>query len=145
MFITCEEQLKSLCLSGPEQRSWGEASWQPAALCEGSGGAALGSALCDSNRTQGNGMELCQGRGSWGLGTSSAPEGGGHGTGCPGQWACSQVLELKECLDTALRHSWFWVVLCGIHDPCRSLPMQDIQWFSDSVCNSKCYVWTSHI
>ncbi len=32
-----------------------------------------------------NGMELCQGRGSWGLGTGSAPEGGGHGTGCPGQ------------------------------------------------------------
>jgi len=32
-------------------------------------------------------MELCQGRGSWGLETGSAPEGGGHGTGCQGQWA----------------------------------------------------------
>ena len=29
-------------------------------------------------------MELCQGRGSWGLGTGAAPQGGGHGTGCPG-------------------------------------------------------------
>lgn len=29
-------------------------------------------------------MELCQGRGSWGLGTGSAPEDDGHGTGCPG-------------------------------------------------------------
>lgn len=33
----------------------------------------------------------------------SAPEGGGHGTGCPGQRAWPQVLEFKEHLDTALR------------------------------------------
>ena len=60
--------------------------------------AALSSALCDSNRARGNGMELCQGRGSWGLGTGSAPEGSGHGIGCPGQ------LEFKERLDCALRY-----------------------------------------
>ena len=58
-----------------------------AAPHEGSGGAALSSALCDSDRARGNGMELCQGRGSWGLGTGAAPDNGGHGTGCPGQWA----------------------------------------------------------
>jgi len=33
----------------------------------------------------------CQERGSRGLGTGSAPEGGGHGTGCPGQWAQPQA------------------------------------------------------
>jgi len=48
-------------------------------------------------------MELCQGRGSWGLGTGSAPEGSGHGTGCPGQWAWPQVPECKERLDISLR------------------------------------------
>jgi len=63
----------------------------------------LNSALCDSDRARGNGMELCQGRGSWGLGTGAAPQGGGHGTGCPGQWARPRVPECKECLDTALR------------------------------------------
>ena len=66
-----------------------------AAPHEGSGGAALSSALCDSDRARGNGMELCQGRGSWELGTRSA-EGGGHGRDCPGQWAGPQVPELKS-------------------------------------------------
>ena len=74
---------------------------------EGSGGAALSSAFCDSNRAQGNGMELCQGRGSWGLGTSSAPEDGGHGTGCSG--ALPQVPEFKECSDSTLRHR-VWIL-----------------------------------
>ena len=36
--------------------------------------AVLSSALCDSDRARGNGMELCQGKGSWGLGMGSAPE-----------------------------------------------------------------------
>jgi len=27
----------------------------------------------------------------WGLGKGSAPEGSGHGTGCPGWWAPSRV------------------------------------------------------
>ena len=54
-------------------------------------------------------MELCQGRGSWGLGTGSAPEGGGHGTGCPGQWAQPRVLEVREGLDITLRQRvWIW-------------------------------------
>jgi len=74
----------SLGLLSAEQRSWGEASWQ-LQLLAGSGGAALSSALCASDRARGNGMELCQGRGSWGLGTGSAPEGSRYGTGYPGQ------------------------------------------------------------
>ena len=49
--------------------------------------AALSSALCDSDRARGNGMELLQGRGSWGSGKGSAPEGVERGTGCTGQWA----------------------------------------------------------
>ena len=67
---------------GAERRPYGDI-W----LLKGSGGAVLSSALCDSDRARGNDMELCQGRGSWGLETGSAPEGGGHGTGCQGQWA----------------------------------------------------------
>jgi len=50
------------------------------------GRAALSSALCDSDRAQGNSMELCQGRGSWGSGKGAAPEVGGYGTGCTGLW-----------------------------------------------------------
>jgi len=52
----------------------------------------------------GNSMELCQGRGSGGLGTGAAPEGGGHGTGCPGLRVQPRVLEFKEHLDNALKH-----------------------------------------
>lgn len=47
------------------------------------------------------------GEGQLGLGKGSAPEGDGHGTNCPGQWARSQVpefKEFKECLDNNLRH-----------------------------------------
>ena len=79
-----EERLRPLGVLSAEQRSRGEASWR-LQLRTGSAGAALSSALCDSDRARGNGMELCRGRGSWGLGTGSAPEGRGHGTGCPGQ------------------------------------------------------------
>ena len=50
-------------------------------------------------------MGLCQGRGSWALGTGSAPEGGGHGTGCPGLWAWPQMPEVKEHVDSALKHT----------------------------------------
>ena len=79
-----EERLRPLGVLSAEQRSRGEASWR-LQLLTGSAGAALSYALCDSDRARGNGMELCRGRGSWGLGTGSAPEGRGHGTGCPGQ------------------------------------------------------------
>jgi len=58
-------------------------------------GGELISALCDSNRAQGNSMELHQGRLGWWLGIDSAPEGGGHSP---------ELLEFKEHLDSALRH-----------------------------------------
>jgi len=54
-------------------------------------------------------MELCQGRGSWGLGTGAAPQGGGHGTGCPGQWARPQVPEFNEHLGKAFRYR-VWIL-----------------------------------
>ena len=45
---------------------------------EGSRGAALSSALCDSNRAQGNGMELCQGGLAEALRKGSSLECSGH-------------------------------------------------------------------
>ena len=86
---TYGKQLRSLGWLSPEQRSH---EGRPHGGCsssqavEGQRWALLSG---DSNRAWGNGMELCQGRGSWGLGKGSAPEGSGHGTGCPGQWARS--------------------------------------------------------
>lgn len=53
-------------------------------------------------------MNLCQGGSSWvlrkGSGTGIAPQGSAQGP---------KLLELEECLDSALRH-WvcFWAVLC---------------------------------
>lgn len=44
---------------------------------------ALSSALCDSGKAQGNGMELYQGE----LGKSSSPTDGEHRIGSPGQWS----------------------------------------------------------
>ena len=55
----------------------------------------------NSNRTQGNGIGLYQERVGWGLGKGSSPEGGGHGTGYPGQWAQHQD---SPHLDNALKH-----------------------------------------
>ena len=52
-------------------------------LCTGSRGAAL--TLLSVTVTEGTAWS-CQGRGSWGLGKGSAPEGGEHGTACPGLW-----------------------------------------------------------
>ena len=60
-------------------------------LLTGSGGAVLSSALCDSDRARGNGMELRQGRGSWGerkglhqraVGMEQPAQGSGHGPEC---------------------------------------------------------------
>ena len=66
----------------------------------------LNSALCDSDRAGGNGMELRQGRGRWGegkglhqraVGMEQPAHSSGHGP---------KLLEFKECLDSALGH---WV------------------------------------
>ena len=97
----------------PEQRSWGEASRQ-LQLLTGGGGAALSSALCDSDRARGNGMELCQGRGRWGWGKGSAPEGGGQRTACPGQWARPRAAGVQGGFGQhSQTHSLNFVLLCG--------------------------------
>jgi len=60
-----EVWLRALSWFSPEQKRLTEASWR-LQLLTGSGGAALSSAICDSDRALRNGMELCQGRGSGG-------------------------------------------------------------------------------
>jgi len=90
-FLGTVEALQVLFSTMPGKARWRfqgghEPSWR-LQLLTGSGGAALSSAVCDSDRARGNGMELCQGRDSWGSGTGAAPEGSGHGTDCPGLWA----------------------------------------------------------
>ena len=68
---------------------------------------------------EGTAWSCVQERSSWGLGRGSASEGGGHGTGCPGQqaqpWAAivqgafvhlSQTLSLDiewSCVETGVR------------------------------------------
>jgi len=96
-------------------------------------------------------MELCQGRDSWGSGNGSAPEGGGHGTACPEQWAQPRVC--KEHLDTALRH-WVWILngaewICELdslflvgpfqlrrfHDSMAGFCGEQLAWKSRSFCS----------
>ena len=72
-------------------------------------------------------MELCQERGSRGLGTGSVPEGSGHGTGCPGQWAWPQAARVQafgQCSQTqGLNFECSSVEPgVGLHDPYGSLP-----------------------
>lgn len=57
----------------------------------------------DSDRAQWNSMELCQGRARWWLGEGSALEGDGHGTAAQGSGLGPELLEIRECLDSALR------------------------------------------
>ena len=78
------------------------AEGRPHGSCSSSQGA-LSSALCDSNRARGNGMELCQGRARGRLGEGSAPEGGGHGTALQDSGHGSKLLKLKCGLDSAFR------------------------------------------
>lgn len=46
-----------------------------------------------------------RGWGSWGLGTGSAPEGGGHGAGCPGAVGTALSTGVKESLDNSAVYS----------------------------------------
>ena len=86
----CEEQLRSLGLPCPEQRSWGEASWR----LQGAEGQRQ-ALLCVTETGPEGTAWICQGRGIWGLGTGSTPEGSGHGTGCPGLWARPQAARVQ--------------------------------------------------
>ena len=87
---TDEERLRPLVCSAQSRAGWGEAWWR-LQLLTGSGGAALSSALCDSDRARGNGMEL-SGEGSWGW--ESCPF-------CSFWWAlaasgCLQMLDVSK-------------------------------------------------
>ena len=84
-------------------------------LLTGSRGAALSSALCDSNRARGNSMELCQGRAAGGegkglrqraVGMEQPAQGSGHGPKC---WSSRSIGTLLS--DTGFG---FWVLLCGV-------------------------------
>ena len=96
---------------------------QPAAFC---GGAAPRSAH-RARPGSGDGELLASGtseRVGLGLGKGCSPEGGGHGTGCPGQWARPELkgrlevgLELvvaarRQELDSAIRVGPFQVGMC---------------------------------
>lgn len=52
---------------------------------------------------QENSMDFCQWTDRWGLGKGSAPEGGGHGTGC--------------AVGTEQAVQWAWNKLCSGHSP----------------------------
>jgi len=78
----------------------------------------------------------CQGRGSWGLGRGSAPQSGGHGTGCPVQWSRHQDAGVQwvfeQCSQTLSLDSGWSCVKPGdrLNGPCGSL---FIQLFSESI------------
>jgi len=52
--------------------------------------------------------------GQWGLGTGSAPEGGGYGTACPGQWARPRAAGVQGASGqrSQMLGSDFWVAPC---------------------------------
>lgn len=96
---------------------------------------------------------LNQYHGRWGLGNGSAPEGGRHGTGCPGTQ--SHVLEFEEHLDSSLRHRvWFlgcpvWsrgLDLVSLVSPSQlgifCYPMsQKREWNISTACCTTCCLW----
>ena len=94
-------------------------------------------------------MELRQGRGSWGWGKGSAPEGGGHGTACPGQWAWPQVPEFKEHLDSTQLYGVIFELSCveprvGLSDPHGFLPTQLRKFYDSVITGSHSLLSDSH-
>ena len=67
-----------------------------------------------------------------GLGKGSAPEGGGHETGCPGQWARPQAVGVQGVFGhrsqiQGLNFDWPFVEPeAGLNDPCGFVPTEDI-------------------
>jgi len=112
------EQLRSLCLFSPEQRSWGEASWQ-LQLLAGTGRAALTSLSVTAKGQR----EHRHGRVRLGVRKKLFAR---------GWWAWPQVLEFKQCLVCALRNrvwtvgSSVWSQELDFTDSYGSLPSQDI-------------------
>jgi len=91
-------------------------------LLTGSRVAALSSALCDSDRARGNGMEL-----------SGERQLGVRERVCTrGQWAWPRPARVQGAFGHCIRTTEFdfWVVLCGAgvgpDEPCGSLPTQEI-------------------
>jgi len=58
---------------------------------------------------KGTALNYVTGGSGWALEKGYLPKCGGHGTGCPGQWAQPQVSESKEHLDSTLRHG-VWIL-----------------------------------
>lgn len=77
-------------------------------------------------------MELHQEKARWELGKGSAPEGAGHGTGCPGQWLWSQASGVQDVFRQhfqTLGLNVGWGNLkpgVGLSDLCESFPTWDI-------------------
>ena len=76
-----------------------------------------------------NSMDFCQWTDRWGLGKGSAPEGGGHGTVCPGQRAQPRAARAQRafghCSETK---GWALGWCCvepgvGLGDPCGPLSL----------------------
>ena len=76
-------------------------------------------------------MPSIQERGGWGLGTGCASEGGGHGTGCTGQWAQprgngDQGAFGQRSQTLGLDFGWCCVEPgAGLNDPCGHLLSRD--------------------
>ena len=110
-----EEQLKTLGLFSPEQSRL-RGGLTAAAAPRSEWRAALSSALCDSYRARGNGMELCMERGGGVRERSFTEKVVRHWNRLPRAVVMApRLLELNKCL-TTLSDIWsdFWVVLCGV-------------------------------
>ena len=76
------------------------------------------------------------GEGQLGSGTGAAPEGSGHGMGCPGLWARGQCWSSRSVWrvlsDIESDFGWPCVEFrAGLSDLYGSLPTQDIHCFPD--------------
>ena len=112
-----EERLRSLGLLSPQQsRPRGGLMAACSSLTRGAEGQALSSALWDSDRTRGDGMELGQGRVRLGVRERVCTQRwSGTGTGCPWTWAPHQACQRSRSVWTPLSSVGpdFWVVLRG--------------------------------
>ena len=89
------------------QHRAGQAEGRPHGGCSSSQGVEGSAVLCSlvtATGPEGTAWRCVRGGLGGGLGKESAAEGGGHGTGCPGQWHSPKLPEFSEHLDNALRH-----------------------------------------
>jgi len=100
-----EEHLWSLDLLSPEQGSWGEPSWQ-LQLLTGSGGAALSSAMCNSDRARGS---CVRGGAAVGLGMVLHQKVVGMEQAAQGSGDSLKLAQFNKHLDNALRER-VWIL-----------------------------------